>query len=151
MAPTTRKGSRPGGHGIGKEGVGGFVREVLLAGEESDKGAPLAGDLIANGPAQNRVRTLERVEHRAARRAPRDGQRHLAVHPRERAEVGRQDHPDHVSDWTSTDRTAGRSRTMGIQLSPPSAEPYTWPPVVPKYTPQGSSESTAIASRSTFT
>src|SRR6202008_2962543 len=80
-----------------------------------------------------------------------DGQRHLAVHPRERPEVGRQDHPDHVSDWTSTDRTAGRSRTIGIQLSPPSAEPYTWPPVVPKYTPQGSSESTAIASRSTFT
>ncbi len=35
------------------------------------------------------------------------------------------------SVWTSTERTAGRSRTTGIQLSPPSADPYTWPPVVP--------------------
>jgi len=40
---------------------------------------------------------------------------------------------------------------MGVQLSPPLREAYTWPPVVPKYTPQVSSESTAIASRSTFT
>src|SRR5262249_2543421 len=119
--------------------------------EEPDERAALAGDLIANGPAQHRVRTLECVEHRPTRGAPRDCQRHLAVHPRERPEGGRQDHPDPASDWTSTERTAGRSRTRGIQMSPPSAEPYTWPPVVPKYTPQGSSESTAIASRNTFT
>src|SRR5262249_52254920 len=52
---------------------------------------------------------------------------------------------------TSTEYTAGKSRTIGIQLSPASAEQYTCPPVVPKYTPQRSSESTAIASRSTLT
>ena len=55
------------------------------------------------------------------------------------------------SVWTSTEYTAGRSRTMGVQLSPPSDDPYTCPPVVPKYKPQGSSESTVIASRSTLT
>jgi hypothetical protein len=33
---------------------------------------------------------------------------------------------------TSTLNTAGRSRTIGFQLSPASAEAYTWPPVVPK-------------------
>jgi hypothetical protein len=34
---------------------------------------------------------------------------------------------------------------------PVVAGAYTWPPVVPKYTPHESSASTAIASRNTFT
>ena len=58
---------------------------------------------------------------------------------------------NHASVCTSTDSTPGKSRTMGAQLSPASAEAYIWPPVVPKYTPHLSSESTAIASRNTFT
>ena len=58
--------------------------------------------------------------------------------------------PDH-SVCTSTEYTAGKSRTIGAQLSPASAEQYTCPPLVPKYTPHLSSASTAIASRSTFT
>jgi hypothetical protein len=40
---------------------------------------------------------------------------------------------------------------MGIQLSPESAEAYTCPPVVPKYIPHESSESTASALRKIFT
>ena len=63
----------------------------------------------------------------------------------------RQDDPDHGKVCASTETTDGRSRTMGVQLSPASAEAYTWPPVVPKYTPQGSRESTLMASRSTLT
>ena len=38
----------------------------------------------------------------------------------------------HGSVWTSTESTAGRSRTIGVQLSPASADAYTCPPVVPK-------------------
>src|ERR1700704_5961105 len=57
----------------------------------------------------------------------------------------------HASVCTSTESTPGRSRTIGFQLSPASAEAYTCPPLVPKYTPHLSSESTAIASRNTFT
>src|SRR5712671_6443397 len=53
----------------------------------------------------------------------------------------------HGSVCTSTDSTAGRSRTIGAQLSPASAEAYTCPPLVPKYRPHLSSESTAMASR----
>ena len=30
--------------------------------------------------------------------------------------------PDHGSVWTSTDSTAGRSRTIGVQLPPESGE-----------------------------
>ena len=76
---------------------------------------------------------------------------HLAVDVRQRAQMRREHDSDHGSVWTSTDRTAGRSRTMGAQLSPASADAYTCPPVVPKYTPHESSESTAIASRNTLT
>ena len=45
----------------------------------------------------------------------------------------------------------GHLRTMGVKRFPASAETYTCPPVVPKYTPHGSSASTAMASRSTLT
>ena len=48
---------------------------------------------------------------------------HLAVHLRERAQMGGQHDPDHGSVWTSTDSTAGRSLTIGAQVSPLSAEP----------------------------
>ena len=64
--------------------------------------------------------------------------------------LGRQLQP-YSNVCTSTDRTGGRSWTMAFQVSPPSGDAYTCPPVVPKYTPQASSESTAMASRSTFT
>src|ERR1700675_511841 len=57
----------------------------------------------------------------------------------------------HGSVCTSTESTPGRSRTIGAQLSPASADAYTCPPLVPKYMPHLSSESTAIASRNTFT
>src|SRR6267378_1083322 len=57
----------------------------------------------------------------------------------------------HASVCTSTESTPGRSRTMGAQLSPASADAYTCPPLVPKYMPHLSSESTAMASRNTFT
>src|SRR5438093_182431 len=58
-------------------------------------------------------------------------------------------HGHHPSVCTSTESTAGRSRTIGFQLSPASAEAYTWPPGVPKQIPHLSKESTAMASRST--
>src|SRR5579863_7948791 len=69
----------------------------------------------------------------------------------QRSQMGQKLDSNHSRVWTSTDRTAGRSRTMSAQLSPPSADAYTWPPVVPKYTPHESSESTAMASRNTLT
>src|SRR4029077_11063780 len=57
----------------------------------------------------------------------------------------------HTSVCTSTESTPGRSRTIGDQLSPASAEAYTCPPLVPKYKPHWWSESTAMASRNTLT
>src|SRR6266851_3375517 len=80
-----------------------------------------------------------------------DVEQYVLLDVRQIPQMRRECDPDHFRVWTSTDSTAGRSRTMGVQLSPLSADTYTCPPVVPKYTPHLSSESMAIASRSTFT
>ena len=128
------------------------IRETgLLSGEEPHEGAPLFGDMVAKGTAQHRIAGLQRVEHGALRGLPLHVKLHFARDVRQYPQMRRKLNPDHWSVCTSTDSTAGKSRTMGAQLSPASADAYTWPPVVPKYTPHWSSESTAIASRSTFT
>src|SRR2546429_6213784 len=141
----------PRSHGFREGGIGRVVGQVSLACKEAQDRPALPGDVVADRAPQHGIACFERVQHRAAGDPARHLERHLALDLRQRAQVRRQYHADHASVWTSTDSTAGRSRTMGAQLSPPSADPYTCPPVVPKYTPQGSSESTAIASRSTFT
>src|SRR6059036_509647 len=136
---------------VGQRGIRRFVGQILLAGEEAhERPAPLR-DVVADRPAQHRIAGLERVEDRALRDPTLDVELHLAVDVRQLPQMCREHHADHGSVWTSTESTAGRSRTMGAQLSPVSADAYTCPPVVPKYTPHLSSESTAIASRNTLT
>src|SRR5258707_244059 len=128
------------------------VRQIPRAREEAQERPALRRDMVANRPAQHRIPCLECVEYRRAReRMAADIERDLAADLRQRLQVRPQHDADHGSACASTDNTAGRSRTMGAQLSPPSVDPYTWPPVVPKYTPHGCSESTDIASRRTFT
>ena len=125
--------------------------QILGAGEEPHERPALLRDVIADGPAQHRIAGLQRVEHRALRDWPLHLKLHLARDVRQDPQMRRKLDPDHWSVCTSTESTAGRSRTIGAQVSPASADAYTCPPVVPKYTPHESSESTAIASRSTFT
>src|SRR4030095_3168755 len=110
--------------------------QILLAGEEPHERPAFLSDVVANRSAQRRVSGLERVEHRTLGGLTLDLELHLAVDLRQRPQMGREHDSDHGSVWTSTDSTAGRLRTMGAQLSPASAEPYTWPPVVPKKIPQ---------------
>src|SRR5262249_58424034 len=105
-----------------------LLRQVFLAGEESHECPALSRDLVADRPAQHRIARLERVEDRALRHRPLDLELQLALDARERAQMRGQHHPDHGSDWTSTDTTDGRSRTIGVQLSPASAEAYPSPP-----------------------
>src|SRR5215470_14372136 len=111
--------------------------------------------MIPNRPAKHRIACLERIQHVPQRHFARSIAGHLqlyiARHARERLQMRRQHHNNHGSVCVSTDSTAGKSRTIGAHVSPASGEQYTCPPVVPKYTPHLSSESTDIASRSTFT
>ena len=102
--------------------VGQLVRPVLFTRVESQEWTPLKRDVIANRSAEHRITSLERVENRPLRDWPDDLERHLIVHARERAEMHRQDHADH-NVCTSTESTAGRSRTIGAHVSPPSDEP----------------------------
>src|SRR5215470_13838355 len=107
--------------------------------------------MVADRPAQHWIFGLERVEHRALRDGTLNLNFHLPFDARQRPQVGREIDSYHGNVWTSTERTAGRSRTIAAQVSPLSADAYTCPPVVPKYTPHESSESIAIASRNTLT
>jgi Raf kinase inhibitor-like YbhB/YbcL family protein len=85
-------------------------------------GTPRAAVMTADGPAQHRVAGLQRVQHRPLGHRAGDVEVHLAVDAGEGPQVRGEHDPDHGSVWTSTDRTAGRSRTIGAQLSPESAE-----------------------------
>jgi hypothetical protein len=124
---------------------------VFLAGEKPHERPSLSRSVIPERASERWIGTLQRVENRAQRGRAVDLQLHLAIHARQYPQMCRQHYSDHGSVWTSTESTLGRSRAMGAQLSPALAEAYTCPPVVPKYTPHLSSESTAIASRSTLT
>ena len=93
------------------------MREILLAGEEPHERPALLRDVVADRAAQHRIARLERVEHASAaspgrrlRAAPRP------LTSRQRPQVRRQDDADHDSVCTSTESTAGRSRTIGAQL-----------------------------------
>ena len=152
IAPTTRNGSAPRSDRVGQRRVRRLVRQVLLAREEPHERPAL---LRARGRGSSRAASGSDASSAsstdALRDRPVDVDGHLAVDARQRPQMRGKDDADHGSVWTSTESTAGRSRTIGAQVSPASADAYTWPPVVPKYTPQESSESTAIASRRTFT
>ena len=128
-----------------------LMRQVFFAGKVSQKRAALLCDVVADRPGQDRIASLEHVQDRPLCHRTIHFELHLVTDPRQRPQVRREYDADHGSVWTSTDSTAGRSWTIAFQLSPASAEQYTCPPVVPKYTPQGSSESTAMASRNTLT
>ena len=132
MAPTTKNGSAPDATASGSGASGGSWDRSSLAGEEPQERPALLRDVVADRPAQHRIAGLERVEDRALRGRALDVELHLAVDLRQRPQMIRKHDADHGSVWTSTDSTAGRSRTIGAQLSPASAEAYTWPPVVPK-------------------
>src|SRR6516225_4024735 len=106
--------------------------EIFRARKETQEGSSLTCDMVADRAPQHRVACFDRVDDRADRDRAVHFKLNLAVHVRKRAQVRRQHYANrtrlHAIVWTSTDNTAGRSRTMGLHVSPASAEQYTWPP-----------------------
>jgi len=149
--PYDEKGFRPPSDGGGQWGIWQLIGQILLASEESQECSALLCDMVADRPAQHRIGGLKRVEDRALRCLTFDIQLYFTSDFCQRPQMWRENDSYHGSVWTSTESTAGRSRTKAFQLSPSSTDAYTCPPVVPKYTPHESSESTAIASRKTLT
>src|ERR1700693_536998 len=117
---------------VGQGRVDRFVGEVLFAGEEPEHWTASPRDVIANRPAQHRIRRLKGVEHGALRDGTIDLQLDLSTYIGKRAQVRRQLDADHDKVCASTESTAGRFWTIAFHVSPPSADPYSWPPVVPK-------------------
>src|SRR5262249_44754273 len=118
--------------------------------------------MVADCAAKHGIAGFQSIQNGPLRHRTGDFQRHLAAVKLGESPEMRGQHDAHLFSiiragrahgrvCTSTDRTAGRCSAIGVQLSPASLEAYTCPPVVPKYTPHLSSESTAIASRRTFT
>ena len=73
--------------------------------------------MVADRSAQHGIAGLERVEDRALRDRALDLDAHLAADVRQRPQMRREHDSNHGSVCTSTESTAGRSRTMGAQLS----------------------------------
>src|SRR5438309_5533744 len=146
-----KEGFLPGGDFVRQWCIRRLVREILLAREEPYERAALPSRVVTYGASQHRIGALHCIEDGALRHRALHVERDLVADVRERPQMMRKHDADHRSVCTSTESTGGRSRTIGAQVSPASADAYTCPPVVPKYTPHLSSASTAIASRRTFT
>src|SRR5829696_4920617 len=127
------------------------MRHILTTGKEPQQRPALSPDVVANRPTQHRIPRFQSIKDRASCHFAVNLELNIAHDTRKRSQMCRQNDQNHFSVWTSTESTGGRSRTIGAHVSPPSRDAYTCPPVVPKYTPHESSESTAIASRSMFT
>src|SRR4051794_6723702 len=99
------------------------MREVLLTGKEAQEGAALQGAVFADGSPQHRIALLDAVENCARGYCSGDLDLKVAGDARQIAEVEWKNDADfahspaYFSVCTSTESTAGRSRTMGAQLS----------------------------------
>src|SRR4030066_823030 len=144
--PDDKQRLLPRRHRLRQRRVRRIVGQILLAGEQAQGRPSYLGDVIANRAAQHGIARLQHVQDRPLRGRTIDLPRPLRLDLRQVSPMVRQHDSYQSSAWTSPDSTAGRFRAMGAQLSPPPGEAYTCPPVVPKYTPHGSSEPTAIAS-----
>src|SRR5215217_7705379 len=114
---------------LGKRRVRRLMGQVLLAGEEPHERTPLCRRPVADRPEQHREGRFDGVEHGSLRDLTRDDDADLVVDLGHRPKVCRQDHPHraghgvpHRSVCTSTESTAGRSRTIGVQEVPESLD-----------------------------
>ena len=104
--------------------------QVLLADEKADERAAPAGGPVPDRAAERRVAGLEGVDDRRGGDRPVHLEPHLPIDAGQRAEMGGEHDPDrrrggfgtHGSVCTSTESTAGRSVTIGVQWSPASGD-----------------------------
>lgn len=106
---------------IGQWFVGRSVGEVFLATVEPEVRSTLATVAVTHCAEQHRVSRLKAVQEQALCHRAGHLNAYLSADVSKVLQMRRQDNPDHVNTWTSTESTAGRSRTIGAQLSP-SAE-----------------------------
>ena len=108
--------------GSGQRGVERLVGQILTTGEKPDKRSPLFGGKVTDSAAQHRVGRFQGVQDCAPGNGSFDLKFHFTVDASQGAKVCREHNPDHGKTCASTESTAGRSRTMAVQLSPESTE-----------------------------
>src|SRR5690606_37612328 len=99
-----------------------LVRPVGFQDEEADHGPADLRPVVADRAAQHGIGRLDGVDDGALGDLALDVDLDFLAGAREVLEMGRQNHADLHSVWTSTDSTAGRSWTIACQVSPESAE-----------------------------
>ena len=121
-----QKRFRPRCDGVRQRYIRLFVGPVFRTGEETQERAALLRDVIADRAAQNRISGFERVEDRAYCHPALHVDLHFAADSRQRPQMRGKLDADrcgrHGNVWTSTETTAGRSRTIGAQESPASED-----------------------------
>ena len=99
------------------------MREIAFTRKEPHKGATLLRRVIADRSQQHRVGCFNRIEHSALRYRSIDINLNFALNMGQRTQMPWQQYTHHHdSVCTSTESTAGRSRTIGFQLSPASGD-----------------------------
>src|SRR6266568_7883990 len=105
---------------VGQGSIGRFVRNIFAASEEPNQRTAFESSVLANCAAQHRVFRFDRVENRFHSRRSIKIEMYLIANLRQRSEMMRKNDSNHFSVCTSTDRTAGKSRTIGFHESPAS-------------------------------
>ena len=98
------------------------MREIALAGKKAKEGPAFASLAVPDGAAKRGETPFKFIEHTGRSHRCGDFKRDLVLLASKILQMPRQNHADHESVWTSTETTAGRSRTIADQLSPASAE-----------------------------
>jgi len=91
---------------------------ISAIGEKSYSRPSFQCQVFTHRAAKHRVAGLKRIKHATLRGNALDRQRYLSVTVGERLQVVWEHDANHEIVWVSTDNTAGKSRTMGSQLSP---------------------------------
>src|SRR6266542_2082803 len=107
---------------LGQRSVRRRVRYILAAGKESQERPALSRDVLANRPMQHRILSLQCIEDRSSCHFAVNLKCHISADACKGPQMCRHYNPNHGNVWTSTESTAGRSRTIGAQVSPASAD-----------------------------
>ena len=99
------------------------MRQIFSTGKKSHERPPQLSDVIAHCPTQHGISSFELVEYGPLSHVRVNVEFYVPIDARQSAQMRRKNNANHGSVCTSTESTAGRSRTIGFQLSPESADP----------------------------
>jgi hypothetical protein len=102
--------------------IGRFMRQIFAAGKKSDHRPASLGYMITYCPPQHWIFGFNSVQERALSYFSVELKVYFAIDIGERTQMRRKNNAYHGNDCTSTESTAGKSRTMGFHVSPASAD-----------------------------